>query len=240
MSKHSLIIKQYFNMKYLKVLLFGIFAGLAIGLGSFVFTITCTYLTSDGGKMLASCLFSIGLILVCVLGLQLYTGKIGVVFDDREKIGENALNLPIMLVGNAIGAFALGIICHFVFMNVQDVADKILAISVGKTGSTTVFIQGILCGALVYIAVYCFKNFQNWAMKIIGIIVAVTLFVYCGFQHCIANMFYFGMAFNWNIDMLWNLLIVILTNSVGALLVRCLVHLAALIATKKENNEEQE
>ena len=226
-------------MKFLKVFLFGIFAGLAIGLGSLAFTITCTYLPSEGGKMFASCLFSIGLILVCVLGLQLYTGKIGVVFDNREKLVENAINLPIMLVGNAIGAFGLGILCHFIFMNIPEVADKILAISLGKTSSTTVFLQGIFCGALVYIAVYFFKNLENYAMKIIGIITAVTLFVYCGFQHCIANMFYFGMAFNWNIDMLWNLLIVILTNSVGALLVRCLVHLAAIIASKSKKDKEQ-
>ena len=216
-------------MKYLKILLFGIFAGLAIGLGSLVYTVVSTYLTSRGGQIFASALFSIGLILVCTLGLQLYTGKVGVVFDDREKLKENAINLPIMLAGNAIGAFALGIICHFVFMNVPAVADRILAISIGKTSSTTVFLQGIFCGALVYIAVYFFKNLENYAMKIIGIITAVTLFVYCGFQHCIANMFYFGMAFNWNIDMFWNLLLVILTNSLGALLIRCLVHLAAII-----------
>ena len=228
-------------MKYLKVLLFGIFAGLAIGLGSLAFTIVSAYAQNVGTQIFASVLFSIGLILVCVLGLQLYTGKIGVVFDDREKLKENAINLPIMLVGNAIGAFTLGIVCHFIFMNVPEIANKIVAISVGKTNSTTVFLQGIFCGALVFIAVYLFKNLQNWAMKIIGIITAVTLFVYCGFQHCIANMFYFGMAFNWNIDMLWNLLIVILTNSVGALLVRCLVHLTAIIATpsKKEENEEK-
>lgn len=222
-------------MKYLKVLLFGIFAGLAIGLGSLAFTLVSTYLPSKEGLIFASCLFSIGLILVCVLGLQLYTGKIGVVFDDRNKLKENAINLPIMLVGNAIGAFALGIICHFIFMNVPEIADRIVAISNGKTASTNVFLEGIFCGALVYIAVYLFKNLQNYGMKIIGIITAVTLFVYCGFQHCIANMFYFGMAFNWNINMLWNLLIVILTNSVGALLVRCIVHLTAIIATKKEN-----
>ena len=221
-------------MKYLKVLLFGIFAGLAIGLGSFAFTIVSAYLTSKEGVMFASMLFSIGLILVCVLGLQLYTGKIGVVFDNREKLAENAINLPIMLVGNAIGAFALGILCHFIFMNVPDIAARIEAISVAKTASKFVFLEGIFCGALVYIAVYCYKNFQNWGMKIIGIIVAVTLFVYCGFQHCIANMFYFGMAFNWNIDMLWNLLLVILTNSIGALLVRCIVHLTAIITAKKE------
>ena len=228
-------------MRYLKVLLFGVFAGLAIGLGSLVFTIVSTYAKSVGGQIFASALFSIGLILVCTLGLQLYTGKVGVVFDEREKLKENAINLPIMLVGNAIGAFTLGIICHFIFMNVPDIANRILAISLGKTNSTTVFLQGIFCGALVYIAVYFFKNLQNYAMKIIGIITAVTLFVYCGFQHCIANMFYFGMAFNWNIDMLWNLLIVIVTNSIGALLVRCLVHLAAIISTpsKKEENEEK-
>lgn len=226
-------------MKYLKVLLFGIYAGLAIGLGSFVFTIVSAYLTSTTGMIFASALFSIGLILVCTLGLQLYTGKVGVVFDDREKLKENAINLPIMLAGNAIGAFALGIICHFAFMNIPEIADRILAISVGKTSSTTVFLQGIFCGALVYIAVYFFKNLQNYAMKIIGIITAVTLFVYCGFQHCIANMFYFGMAFNWNIDMLWNLLIVILTNSIGALLVRCMVHLVAIISTKKEEPKEE-
>ena len=228
-------------MKYLKVLLFGIFAGLAIGLGSLVFTIVSTYATSVGGQIFASALFSIGLILVCTLGLQLYTGKVGVVFDDREKLKENAINLPIMLLGNAIGAFALGIICHFIFMNVPDIAVRILKISEGKTGSDTVFLQGIFCGALVYIAVYFFKNLQNYAMKIIGIITAVTLFVYCGFQHCIANMFYFGMAFNWNLNMLWNLLIVIVTNSIGALLVRCLVHLAAIISapSNKEENEEK-
>ena len=224
-------------MKYLKVLLFGIFAGLAIGLGSLAFTVVSAYLPSVGGKIFASALFSVGLILVCVLGLQLYTGKIGVVFDDREKMVENAINLPIMLVGNAIGAFALGILCHFIFKGIPTVADKIVAISVGKTSSEMVLLEGIFCGALVYIAVYLFKNLQNYAMKIIGIITAVTLFVYCGFQHCIANMFYFGMAFNWNIDMLWNLLIVILTNSVGALLVRCLVHLAAIIATPKDKEE---
>ena len=86
-------------MKYLKVLLFGIFAGLAIGLGSFAFTITKYLLPGTPGGIFASALFSIGLILVCVLGLQLYTGKIGVVFDDRSKLKENAINLPIMLVG---------------------------------------------------------------------------------------------------------------------------------------------
>ena len=233
-------------MKYLKVLLFGIFAGLAIGLGSLVYTIVSAFLKTTGGQIFASALFSIGLILVCTLGLQLYTGKVGVVFDDREKLKENAINLPIMLVGNAIGAFALGIICHSLFGGVTEIAYRISIIAENKIDYArhSVLLEGIFCGALVYIAVYFFKNLQNYAMKIIGIITAVTLFVFCGFQHCIANMFYFAMNFDWihwEIDYLWNILIVILLNSIGAFLVRCLVHLAAIISapSKKEENEEK-
>ena len=224
--------------KFFKTLFLGVLAGAAIGLGSFLFLLINFLLSKapkDGGNMFASMVFSVGLLLVCIFGLNLYTGKIGVFLDDREKIKENSINLPIILLGNAIGAFALGIICHFIFMGWTDFSDSVVSTSLAKTGSNTVFVQGLLCGALVYIAVFFFKNLENWAMKIIGIITAVTLFVYCGFQHCIANMFYFGMAFNWNIDMLWNLLIVILTNSIGALLVRCLVHLAAIIKSNKEN-----
>jgi len=226
-------------MRYLKALLYGVYAGLAIGLGSLVFTVISTYFTSTFGMVLASALFSIGLILVCTLGLQLYTGKVGVVFDgpDRKEIARNAICLPIMLAGNAIGAFGLGLLCYVLFRDIPELSTRIVAISEGKFTSDTVFLQGLFCGALVYIAVYFYKNLNNFAMKIIGIITAVTLFVYCGFQHCIANMFYFGMAFNWDIRMLWNLLAVILTNSVGALLVRCIVYLAGSLQNKKEENK---
>ncbi len=223
--------------KHLKTLWLGILAGAAIGVGSFAFLIV-NYLLSkspkDAGNMFASMMFSIGLLTVCIFGLNLYTGKIGVFLDDREKIKENSINLPIILLGNAIGAFVLGILCHLMVMSKDGFMAALIKVSEGKTNSPTVIIDGFLCGTLVYIAVYLFKNLQNWAMKVIGIVVSVTLFVYCGFQHCIANMFYFGIAFNWNIDMLWNLLIVILANSVGALFVRCLVHLAAIIKQRKQ------
>ena len=225
--------------KYLKVFVFGIFAGLAIGLGSFVFTISKyfndTYLNgSKIGLIIASALFSIGLILVCTLKLQLYTGKIGVVLDDKARIKENAINLPIMLIGNAVGAFLLGIICHLVYMNSEGVMKTIEAIAKGKINTSIAYVQGILCGGLVYIAVYFFKNLENYAMKIIGIITAVTLFVYCGFQHCIANMFYFGMAFKFDAESFRNILVIIIANSIGAFIVRFFVYFGEIIGKKKK------
>ena len=109
--------------KHLKTLWLGILAGAAIGVGSFAFLIV-NYLLSkspkDAGNMFASMMFSIGLLTVCIFGLNLYTGKIGVFLDDREKIKENSINLPIILLGNAIGAFAMGAIFHFIFMGWGD------------------------------------------------------------------------------------------------------------------------
>ena len=77
-------------MRFFKAFPYGIFAGLAIGLGSLVFTLVTAYATDVWGAIFGSALFSIGLILVCTLGLHLYTGKVGVVFDgpNRKEIGE--------------------------------------------------------------------------------------------------------------------------------------------------------
>ena len=223
--------------KYLKTFFLGILAGLAISLGSFLFILTKTIFDGIPGAILASALFSVGLILVCIFGLNLYTGKIGVFLDVYEKIKENSINLPIILLGNAVGAIGIGALLHcFALIEVdwmQKFFNTAMAVSANKVLSHYVVLEGIFCGALVYIAVYLFKNLENWAMKIIGIIVSVTLFVYCGFQHCIANMFYFALTFDLGVWDSWaNILIVILTNSVGALLVRCMVHLAAIIKQK--------
>ena len=214
--------------KLLRTLVLSILAGIAIGLGSFLFILINTTIKDGSASMLASMMFSVGLILVCVFGLNLYTGKIGLIFDDKRQIKDRVTDLPIILFGNAIGAFGLGILFHFIFISWEDFASMSQVISTMKTvyEPLEVLANSVFCGALVFIAVYIYKNIENWAMKIIGIVVSVTLFVYCGFQHCIANMFYFGAAFNWNTDMIINLVMVILGNSLGAFAIRLFVYVA--------------
>lgn len=222
-------------IKYLKLFVSGIYSGLAVGVGSFIFLLATYYLPTNLGvvKFAASALFPIGLIIICLFALALYTGRVGFFLDDRSKIKERIIDLIIILLGNAVGAFALGILLHFVCLNFTGLQDLAVAVSNSKVASDYVFMEGILCGAMVYVAVYSYKKFDNFGMKIIGIIVPITLFVATGLQHCIANMFFFGMAFNWNIGMLWNLIAVILTNSVGALLVWGIARLTTLIGKKQ-------
>ena len=103
------------NMKKVALtLLTGILAGLAIGLGGFLYILMVHYINGELGKVLGSILFSIGLFLVCTIKLSLYTGKIGLVYEEKQE-RYFYVSLPIMLIGNAIGAFALGYLCFFIF-----------------------------------------------------------------------------------------------------------------------------
>lgn len=207
---------------YLITFLKGILAGLSIGLGGFLYILMTFLFGGDNaelGKIFGSILFSVGLFLVCTFYLSLYTGKIGLVYEAKQS-KEFYLSLPIMLIGNAIGAFAFGYICFFLFKN-TDVYISALNAANSRLQFNSVFdylttiIKSFLCGLCVYLAV---KSFSLNRLKPIGIALLVFFvftFVYCGFQHCIANMFYFGMANTMNWYTLVNLLIVILFNSLG-------------------------
>ena len=208
--------------KYLLCIFKAILAGLAIGLGGFLY-ILMGFLFHDKlaelGHILGSIVFAVGLLLVCSFSLNLYTGKIGLIYEDK-KDKDFYIALPIILVGNAIGAFTLGFICYFIFKDTDlfayalASADKRLVFGTAFDYINTM-IKSFLCGLCVYLAV---KSFSLNRLKPLGILLLVFfvfLFVYCGFQHCIANMFYFGFANKINGYTFLNLALVIIFNSLG-------------------------
>lgn len=210
---------------YLKIFLKGIFAGLSIGLGSFLFVLCSRF----SNKALGSALFAVGLTLVCCLGFYLYTGKIAYLIDSNKK-GKYALELVIGYIGNFVGAAALGyltlLICKLGHMdNMLNTASKVASsrfMDLGNGGAIwyeTLF-KSMLCGICVYGAVQTFKHKENhFIPRELVLIICVFVFVYGGFEHCIANMYYISLANAWNIQTIVNILIVTLGNSLGALYV---------------------
>ena len=206
----------------------GILAGLAIGLGGFLYILMVFLVPGEFGKILGSILFSIGLFLVCTFMLSLYTGKIGVVYEGKQD-KYFYWSLPVMLIGNAIGAFALGYLCYFIFkdMKIMEVVNATCSLRTtldSFEAYVSCALKSFLCGLCVYLAV---KSFNLNRLKPLGIgllVFFVFLFVYCGFQHCIANMFYFGFGNHMYWNTLFNLLVCIAFNSfgpiIGVLLVR--------------------
>ena len=212
--------------KQLIQFLLGILAGLAIGLGSFLFVISKTYVPGEYGKILGSIVFSVGLFLVCTFLLSLYTGKIGLVFEKKQEAAFY-ISLPVMIIGNAVGAVGLGLLCYLIFKGNEDVMKTITGVCDIRSAQfehiesfepfLVTFIKGFACGLCVYLAV---KSFAANRLKSVGIILLVFfvfLFVYFGFEHCIANMFYFSMGFKWTAGAFINLFLVILANSLGTI-----------------------
>ena len=202
--------------KLLKTLFLGILAGFAIGLGSFAF-VMCK---AAGSHIVGSVAFSIGLLLVCFLGLNLYTGKIGFAIDGPK---ENVINLAPIYVGNIIGAVVAGYLFYFATKNLESVNAAINGVVNARVIGDAdpwyrCLIMSSLCGVFVFLAVYGYKKFQNSGMKAFAIIVCVFIFVVTGMEHTIANMVYFSFGNAWSWNAVLNIAITTAGNSIGAIL----------------------
>ena len=213
--------------KTIKTFILGIGAGAAIGVGSFLFTICASYSL----KTLGCALFSVGLFTVCFFSLFLYTGKIGYLLDNKEK-KKYAFDLLVGYIGNIVGAVLLGYVLRFIFLSFPNQTTegikKIVAsrmVDIGQGGSPFVKQLGssFFCGTLVYLAVHFWKKKWNFMLRTGILVLCVFLFVYFGFEHCIANMFYFSYGNAWNLQSIVNILIVTIGNSLGALMLRLVV-----------------
>jgi formate/nitrite transporter FocA (FNT family) len=192
----------------LKVLIRAILAGVMISIGGTI------YLALDN-KMLGAFLFSIGLFAICANGFNLYTGKIGYVIDNKPKY---LIELLFTLIGNLIGTVGCG---YLLFLSRQ--GDKLRstaqAISTIKLNDNllSIFILSIFCGIIMYLAVDLYKKLTDFG-KYMGIFMGITVFILAGFEHCVANMYYFSAANMWTWKTVLYVLVMIAGNSVGSIL----------------------
>ena len=206
-----------------------ILAGVSIGLGGFIYIASRwsfnNYITSynEFGNVIGSDLFSIGLLLVCRFQLMLYTGKIGLTFESSQS-AEYWVNIFIMLIFNISSAYALGMLANYLlsFWTNKSLLNTAIAIASGKTNCKTVndyvktSVQSIFCGTCVHIGVRCYQTVNGFSAFMLTNWF-VFIFVYSGFQHCIANSFYFGIARLFNNDVYINVAICVVGNMLGTI-----------------------
>lgn len=191
-------------MKYLKDFVLAVLAGLAIGVGGIV------YLSVEN-KVVGAVLFAVGLYIICEQGLNLFTGKVGYL------VGQNAAYLPflgIVWLGNLVGTGAAAVIAGAT--RIGGIAEKAAALCQTKNADSmmSLFLLGIFCGMLMYAAVDSYKKCKNPLI----LIFCVAVFILCGFEHCIADMFYYSAAGLWTVDALVRILVITLGNSLGGML----------------------
>jgi len=153
-------------------------------------------------RLLAGLVFSLGLILVVVGGAELFTGNNLIVMAWASgKVTGRALlrNWLIVYIGNFVGAIATAALMFFskqyTFGSASiGVAVLKTAIAKSELGFGQAVVLGILCNALVCMAVWLTYSARSTIDKILAIIFPITAFVAAGFEHSIANMYFIPVA----------------------------------------------
>ena len=195
--------------KTLDVFLRALCTGFAIGIGGAV------YLSWDN-KYLGAFLFGTGLFTILTFGFNLFTGKVGYAVEREPAY---ILELLIVWLGNFGGAA----ISAYMLLNtrISGIADKARAMCEIKLADDllSIFFLAFFCGMLMFIAADGYKTIKNPVGQICVVFLPVVIFILSGFEHCIANMFYFTIAEAWSFKALGYLMIMTLGNAVGGMFI---------------------
>jgi formate transporter len=183
----------------------GVLAGAFIGIGAiFATTVAAGGAALPYGvtRLLTGLVFTVGLILVVVGGAELFTGNtlITIAFASRKVTLMQLLrNWTIVYIGNFVGAI---LTAYIVFLGKQysfgNGAVGLAALNIGEAKTALTFLQavalGIMCNALVCMAVWMCYSARSTTDKILAIIPPIATFVAAGFEHSVANMYFIPLA----------------------------------------------
>lgn len=211
-----------------KLLLLAILAGMFIAFAG----VGATIGSAAAGKLAGACIFPAGLAMVVVAGSELFTGDnlmIVSLMEKRITAGQLLGTLAVVYIGNLLGSVlvAAGASLGGTLGPVQEavVATALAKVSLGFGEA---LVRGVMCNVLVCIAVWMAAAARTVPGKIVGLYLPIMVFVLCGYEHSVANMYYipagiltaarYGLpaeGLGWGAFFLRNLLPVTLGNLLG-------------------------
>ena len=186
----------------------GISAGIMVSIGG------CVFLACES-KVVGAVLFSVALLVICYKGFSLFTGKVGYI---PEKHGREEVSVLLLgLLGNLIGTLLCGVLIRTALPNLGSAALAACGAKLTQTAYST-FVRGLFCGILMYSAVSIYRANSSIA----GIVFCIPVFILAGFEHSIADMFYFAASGTVSAKAFGFIWLVILGNSAGGMLLPAL------------------
>ena len=248
-----------------RLFVLGVAAGMFIGLGA-VASSTAAHALDDAGmvRFVSGLIFPIGLMMVILLGTELFTGNalmVTAALGKKISWAGLARNWVVVYVGNFVGAVLLA--ACMAFFGQLNIGGGDLAVYTAKVAASkaslpwaNAFVLGIFCNLMVCIAVYMANTAQDISGRILAIFFPIMGFVIAGFEHCVANMYYIpagifanmnaaftgliaeaginAAALNWGAFLVNNLVPVTLGNIVGGVLIGLVMYACHATKTPKE------
>lgn len=171
----------------------GILSGFTLGVGGMVSL-------SNDNKYIGAFLFALGLFTIVQFRYGLFTGKVGYIPNREPKY---IIEVIFTLISNAAGTFLAAILLRQTrfFNSYIGGMDITLQERVNNTieakihdSIPSIFILSIFCGMLMFIAVEANRQCRakgNFVGALFGVVFPVVVFIVCGFNHCVADMFYY-------------------------------------------------
>lgn len=187
------------NLPLAKMILLGLTAGAFIAFGGAASSVAAHGVEDVGlARSIAGAIFPVGLMLVVFTGSELFTGNslmIMAVIDKKITLLKMIRNLVVVYFANFVGAIIIDVL---VFLSGQfdfsggGLGAYTIKVALAKTSiaPVTAVISGILCNILVCLAIVLAGTAKDSIGRIFGIFFPIAAFVVCGFEHCVANMFY--------------------------------------------------
>lgn len=173
-----------------KMFLMAILAGMFIALAG----VGASIGTAAVNKLAGACIFPAGLAMVILAGSELFTGNCMMVIGlAQRKLTAKKLLISWLVVylGNFVGAVLVAWLAVYggTFASGYE---ALIATASAKTalGFGEAFIRGILCNVLVCLGVWMAFAARDAGGKVISLFFPIMVFVLCGYEHCVANMFY--------------------------------------------------
>ena len=189
-------------------------SGVFIGLAGTVFL-------SVPDKFAGAFLFGFGLLTIVCCGFKLYTGAIGYLVLQGAKTPSYLKTLVFIWLGNFIGTFLVGTLIRFSRVGAS-IAERAQALCRIKCADslTSLLVLSFFCGILMFLAVDTFRRKDEVppVIRMVMVFLCVMVFILSGFEHCIANMYYFSVSGMWTQDTLLRTLWMTLGNSLGGFL----------------------
>lgn len=188
----------------LTTVILGILAGVFIGLGAMLATLVTTGAGLGFGvtKLLGGVVFCLGLVLVVVAGAELFTGNCLMTMSwmsGRTSFASLLRNWGLVYFANLLGALSLVGLMFYTYQwtssgygvgaNALLTANAKVNLSFGSA-----LARGILCNALVCLAIWLTFSARTVTDKIVAILFPITAFVAAGFEHSVANMYFIPMG----------------------------------------------
>ena len=181
-----------------KMFILGVYAGLFIASGGLCSSICSYHLSGGHGRFISGLVFPIGLMLCLCAGSELFTGNCLLIIPlccGKIRISEMLISWLIVYLGNFIGGLIMALLV--VYGHVANLFDSGLAqVIVNNASSKTslgfgdAFVKGILCNFMVCLAVWLSFGAKDLFSKIAALWAPILLFISCGFEHCVANMYF--------------------------------------------------